>query len=70
MRQLSLKIKLSKQRERNKIRDLNKEPNTAEINIIKPKKLESKRAFKEKQQTLFVDQNNKLPLIEFLEKHD
>ena len=68
--QLSLKIKLSKQRERNKIRDLNKEPNTAEINIIKPKKLESKRAFKEKQQTLFVDQNNKLPLIEFLEKHD
>ncbi|MEK9906950.1 MAG: DNA translocase FtsK, partial [Gammaproteobacteria bacterium] len=68
--QLSLKIKLSKQRERNKIRDLNKEPSTAEINIIKPKKLESKRAFKEKQQTLFVDQNNKLPLIEFLEKHD
>ncbi len=68
--QLSLKIKLSKQRERNKIRDLNKEPNSAEINIIKPKKLESKRAFKEKQQTLFVDQNNKLPLIEFLEKHD
>jgi len=67
---LSLKIKLSKQRERNKIRDLDKEPNTAEINIIKPKKLESKRAFKEKQQTLFVDQNNKLPLIEFLEKHD
>ena len=35
--QLSLKIKLSKQRERNKIRDLNKEPNSAEINIIKPK---------------------------------
>jgi S-DNA-T family DNA segregation ATPase FtsK/SpoIIIE len=68
--QLSLKIKLSKQRERNKIRDLNKEPNSAEINIIKPKKAESKRAFKEKQQTLFVDQNNKLPLIEFLEKHD
>ena len=68
--QLSLKIKLSKQRERNKIRDLNKEPNSAEINIIKPKKPESKRAFKEKQQTLFVDQNNKLPLIEFLEKHD
>ena len=68
--QLSLKIKLSKQRERSKIRDLNKEPNTAEINIIKPKKPESKRAFKEKQQTLFVDQNNKLPLIEFLEKHD
>ncbi|MEK9906905.1 MAG: DNA translocase FtsK, partial [Gammaproteobacteria bacterium] len=49
---------------------LNKEPNSAEINIIKPKKPESKRAFKEKQQTLFVDQNNKLPLIEFLEKHD
>ncbi|MEL0172211.1 MAG: DNA translocase FtsK 4TM domain-containing protein [Gammaproteobacteria bacterium] len=68
--QLSLKIKLSKQRERNKIRDLNKELNSAEINIIKPKKAESKRAFKEKQQTLFVDQNNKLPLIEFLEKHD
>ena len=68
--QLSLKIKLSKQRERSKIRDLNKEPNSAEINIIKPKKTESKRAFKEKQQTLFVDQNNKLPLIEFLEKHD
>ena len=68
--QLSLKIKLSKQRERSKIRDLNKEPNSAEINIIKPKKPESKRAFKEKQQTLFVDQNNKLPLIEFLEKHD
>ena len=68
--QLSLKIKLSKQRERNKIRDLNKEPNSAEINIIKLKKPESKRAFKEKQQTLFVDQNNKLPLIEFLEKHD
>ena len=68
--QLSLKIKLSKQRESNKIRDLNKEPNTTEINIVKPKKLESKRAFKEKQQTLFIDQNNKLPLIEFLEKHD
>ena len=68
--QLSLKIKLSKQRERSKIRDLNKEPNSAEINIIKPKRSESKRAFKEKQQTLFVDQNNKLPLIEFLEKHD
>ena len=68
--QLNLKIKLSKQRERSKIRDLNKEPNSAEINIIKPKKPESKRAFKEKQQTLFVDQNNKLPLIEFLEKHD
>ena len=68
--QLSLKIKLSKQRERSKIRDLNKKPNSAEINIIKPKKPESKRAFKEKQQTLFVDQNNKLPLIEFLEKHD
>ncbi|MEC7676842.1 MAG: DNA translocase FtsK, partial [Pseudomonadota bacterium] len=68
--QLSLKIKLSKQRERSKIIDLNKEPNSAEINIIKPKKPESKRAFKEKQQTLFVDQNNKLPLIEFLEKHD
>ena len=68
--QVSLKIKLSKQRESTKIRDINKEPNTTEINIVKPKKLESKRAFKEKQQTLFIDQNNKLPLIEFLEKHD
>ena len=36
---------------------------------MKPKTTESKRAFKEKQQTLFVDKSNKLPLVEFLDKH-
>ena len=67
--QLSLKIKLFRQKN-SKLNDPpNKKSIDTKVDIVKQKITVSKRAFKEKQQTLFVD-NNKLPLIEFLEKHD
>ena len=47
-----------------------KRPNDTKVDIVKLKPQESKRAFKEKQQTLFSDTNSKLPLLEFLDKHD
>ena len=67
--QLSLKIKLSRQKKSNLNDASNKKSTDTKVDIVKQKITISKRAFKEKQQTLFVD-NNKLPLIEFLEKHD
>ncbi len=67
--QINLKIKLSKQKNSTHVSTKKVASNT-KVDIIKPKPTESKRAFKEKQQTLFVDSNNKLPLIEFLEKHN
>jgi S-DNA-T family DNA segregation ATPase FtsK/SpoIIIE len=65
----NLQIQLAKQKKNNNKNIIKKEPNTTEVEIIKPKSIESKREFKEKQQTLFSD-NNKLPLLEFLEKHN
>ena len=67
--QINLKIKLSKQKNSTHVSTKKVASNT-KVDIIKPKPTDSKRAFKEKQQTLFVDSNNKLPLIEFLEKHN
>ena len=64
-----LRINLSKQKNKNYNINSNNESNEAKVDIVKPKTTESKRAFKEKQQTLFVDQSNKLPLVEFLDKH-
>ncbi len=65
----NLQIQLAKQKKNNNKNIIKKEPNATEVEIIKPKSIESKREFKEKQQTLFSD-NNKLPLLEFLEKHN
>jgi len=65
----NLQIQLAKQKKNNNENIIKKEPNATEVEIIKPKSIESKREFKEKQQTLFSD-NNKLPLLEFLEKHN
>jgi len=65
----NLQIQLAKQKKNNNKNIIKKEPNTTEVEIIKPKSIESKREFKEKQQTLFSN-NNKLPLLEFLEKHN
>ena len=64
-----LRINLSKQKNKNYNINSNNESNEAKVDIVKPKTTESKRAFKEKQQTLFVDKSNKLPLVEFLDKH-
>jgi S-DNA-T family DNA segregation ATPase FtsK/SpoIIIE len=65
----NLQIQLAKQKKINNENIIKKQPNATEVEIIKPKSTESKREFKEKQQTLFSD-NNKLPLLEFLEKHN
>jgi S-DNA-T family DNA segregation ATPase FtsK/SpoIIIE len=65
----NLLIQLAKQKKINNENIIKKQPNATEVEIIKPKSIESKREFKEKQQTLFSD-NNKLPLLEFLEKHN
>jgi S-DNA-T family DNA segregation ATPase FtsK/SpoIIIE len=65
----NLQIELAKQKKNSNENIIKKEPNATEVEIIKPKSIESKREFKEKQQTLFSD-NNKLPLLEFLEKHN
>ncbi|MDC0985286.1 DNA translocase FtsK 4TM domain-containing protein [Gammaproteobacteria bacterium] len=68
--QINLKIQLAKQKKTNLNIKVEKKPNLTQVEIIKPKTVESKRAFKEKQQILFSDSNNKLPLLEFLEQHD
>ena len=60
---------MAKQKKNNNENIIKKEPNATKVEIIKPKSIDSKREFKEKQQTLFSD-NNKLPLLEFLEKHN
>ena len=65
----NLQVQMAKQKKINNEKIIKKEPTIAEVEIIKPKSIESKRAFKEKQHILFSD-NNKLPLIEFLEKHN
>jgi S-DNA-T family DNA segregation ATPase FtsK/SpoIIIE len=64
-----LQIQLAKQKKNNNENIIKKEPSATQVEIIKQKSIESKREFKEKQQTLFSD-NNKLPLLEFLEKHN
>ena len=63
-------LKLSSLNRKIALMFLQKGSSNTKVDIIKPKPTDSKRAFKEKQQTLFVDSNNKLPLIEFLEKHN
>jgi S-DNA-T family DNA segregation ATPase FtsK/SpoIIIE len=65
----NLQIQLAKQKKNNNENIIKKEPSATQVEIIKQKSIESKREFKEKQQTLFSD-NNKLPLLEFLEKHN
>ena len=65
----NFQIQLAKQKKNNNENIIKKEPNATKVEIIKPKSIDSKREFKEKQQTLFSD-NNKLPLLEFLEKHN
>jgi S-DNA-T family DNA segregation ATPase FtsK/SpoIIIE len=65
----NLQIQLAKQKKNNNESIIKKEPSATQVEIIKQKSIESKREFKEKQQTLFSD-NNKLPLLEFLEKHN
>ena len=67
---VNLKINLHKQRTVGSSSTTKKKPNDTKVDIVELKPQESKRAFKEKQQTLFTDTNNKLPLIEFLDKHD
>ena len=66
----NFKISLLKQRNTDSSSITKKKPNDTKVDIVKPKSQESKRAFKEKQQTLFSDTNSKLPLLEFLDKHD
>ena len=66
----NLKISLLKQRNADSSSITKKKPNDTKVDIVKLKPQESKRAFKEKQQTLFSDTNSKLPLLEFLDKHD
>ena len=66
---MNLRIQLFKQKKINNDNITKKKISITEVEIIKPKSIESKRAFKEKQQTLFSE-NNKLPLLEFLEKHN
>ena len=66
----NFKISLLKQRNTDSSSITKKKPNDTKVDIVKPKPQESKRAFKEKQQTLFSDTNSKLPLLEFLDKHD
>ena len=68
--QINLKVQLAKQKKTNLNIKVEKKPNLTQVEIVKPKSVESKRAFKEKQQILFSDSNNKLPLLEFLEQHD
>ena len=68
--QIKLRIKLSKQKRNVPNIKTKKESNAAKVDIVTPKAVESKRDFKEKQQVLFSDINNKLPLLEFLKKHD
>ena len=68
--QINLKVQLAKQKKINLNIKVEKKPNLTQVEIVKPKSVESKRAFKEKQQILFSDSNNKLPLLEFLEQHD
>ena len=66
----NLKIRLLEQRNVDSSSITKKKPNDTKVDIVKLKPQESKRAFKEKQQTLFSDTNSKLPLLEFLDKHD
>ena len=66
----NFKINLLRQKKTNASTNIKKESNDTKVDIVKPKPQESKRAFKEKQQTLFTDTNNKLPLIDFLDKHN
>ena len=68
--QTNLRIQLAKQKKTNQNIKIEKKPSIAQVEIIKPKPVQSKREFKEKQQILFTDHNNKLPLLEFLEQHD
>jgi S-DNA-T family DNA segregation ATPase FtsK/SpoIIIE len=68
--QINLKVQLAKQKKTNLNIKIEKKPNLTQVEIVKPKSVESKRAFKEKQQILFGDSNNKLPLLEFLQQHD
>ena len=68
--QINLKVQLAKQKKTNLNIKVEKKSNLTQVEIVKPKPVESKRAFKEKQQILFSDSNNKLPLLEFLEQHD
>jgi S-DNA-T family DNA segregation ATPase FtsK/SpoIIIE len=68
--QINLRMQLAKQKKTNLNNKVEKKSNDAEVEIIKPKPTESKRAFKEKQQILFSDSSSKLPLLEFLEQHD
>ena len=66
----NLKVSLLKQRNADSSSITKKKSNDTKVDIVKLKPQESKRAFKEKQQTLFSDTNSKLPLLEFLDKHD
>ena len=59
----NLKISLLKQRNADSSSITKKKPNDTKVDIVKLKPQESKRAFKEKQQTLFSDTNSKLPLL-------
>ncbi len=66
----NLQIQLNKQKKVNIETIKEKAPRNTKVEIIEEKPIESKRAFKEKQQRLFLDNENRLPLIEFLEKHN
>lgn len=66
----NLQIQLNKQKKVKIEHSKEKSPRNTKVEILKEKPIESKREFKEKQQILFSDSNNKLPLIEFLEKHN
>ena len=66
----NLQIQLNKQKKVKIEHSEEKSPRNTKVEILKEKPIESKREFKEKQQILFSDSNNKLPLIEFLEKHN
>ena len=66
----NLKIQLNKQKKDNTENIKEKTSRNTKVEIFKEKPVESKREFKEKQQILFSDNISKLPLIEFLEKHN
>jgi len=66
----NLKIQLNKQKKDNTQDIKEKTSSNTKVEIFKERPIESKREFKEKQQILFSDNISKLPLIEFLEKHN
>ena len=57
--QINLKVQLAKQKKTNLNIKIEKKPNLTQVEIVKPKSVESKRAFKEKIWIRWVMRNNR-----------